>query len=370
VILADSCSMQSAGRTQIIKLTPAEPSSALPHELLVWPLPKSKIIPAIAEARETENGAEGDEYQRLLYVAMTRARDRLYVAGFEGLRPRQAACWYNLVAEALEGQLREARDFAGNPVLRADYAQTVEPDASKHKPEMREVPPAPDWMAASADETRGPIIFNPSRLDLPHEHRDQAQISGRQRGEALLRGRAAHRLLELLPQFAPESWEKTALAFLAAEAKSLDGNERAQLFRDVEAILLHPEYGEIFGPGSRAEVPFHAEYDASPAEPPIRISGQIDRLVITGESLLILDFKTGLNIPESAADTPDAYLAQLAAYRLAMRQVQPEKAIKTAILWTESPILMPIGDLLIERGEARLHEAVRSARLDRQANAT
>jgi hypothetical protein len=53
-----------------------------------------------------------------------------------------------------------------------------------------------------------------------------------------------------------------------------------------------------------------------------------------------------------------------------MRQVEPEKAIKTAILWTESPILMMIEDDLVERGAARLHEAVRSACLDRGPNAT
>jgi ATP-dependent helicase/nuclease subunit A len=173
----------------------------------------------------------------------------------------------------------------------------------------------------------------------------------------------------LLPQFGPGSWEKTALAYLAAEAKALRPEERERLFRDVEAILRHPDFGEIFGPASRAEIPFHAEYRIA-GQPPVRISGQIDRLVMTADSLLILDFKTGTNVPQSAADTPDAYLAQLAAYRHAMRQVEPEKTIKTAILWTESPILMMIEDDLVERGAARLHEAVRSACLDRRANAT
>jgi ATP-dependent helicase/nuclease subunit A len=239
-----------------------------------------------------------------------------------------------------------------------------------HEARMPEIPPAPGWAATGESHMPAPIIFNPSRLDLPQDDHAHAPVHGRRRGEALLRGRAAHRLLELLPQFDPGSWEKTALAYLAAEAKTLGRDERERLFRDVKAILLHPDFGEIFGPVSRAEIAFHADYGIAPGQAPVRISGQIDRLVFTNESLLILDFKTGPNIPACPADTPDAYLAQLAAYRHAMRQVEPDKTIKTAILWTESPILMIIEDDLIERGAARLHEAVQSACLDRQANAT
>ena len=359
VFLADSCSMQTAGRTQIINIPPARPASALPHELLVWPLPKSKIIPAIRQAREAESRAESDEYQRLLYVAMTRARDRLYVAGFEGLRPRQAACWYNLISDTLDGQLGETHDFAGNSVLGADYAQTAEVVVPRRKTTTLEISPAPDWSAANDSDRQPPIIFNPSRLDLPHGAAPaQVQDQGRPRSAALLRGHATHRLLELLPQFHQDSWEKTALAYLTTEAKSLGEQDRMDLFRDVETILRHPEFAALFGPDSRAEVPFYADYEILSGEKPVCISGQIDRLVLTSESLLILDYKTGMNIPGNTEATPDAYLAQLAAYKLAMRQIEPEKTIKTAILWTESPILMPIEGHLVKRGAARLHEAV------------
>ena len=51
-----------------------------------WP---RRAQAALGEAR--------DEYRRLLYVAMTRAADRLIVCGVDGENKRPEGCWYDLV---------------------------------------------------------------------------------------------------------------------------------------------------------------------------------------------------------------------------------------------------------------------------------
>ena len=45
-----------------------------------------------------------EEYRRLLYVAMTRARDELYVCGYKIHKDSPENSWYGLVEEAMQSQ--------------------------------------------------------------------------------------------------------------------------------------------------------------------------------------------------------------------------------------------------------------------------
>ncbi len=358
VFLADTCSAQTANRNPLVMIPCAEPAPYNAPPLPVWALPGSQTVPAIKAAKDAEARAEADEYQRLLYVAMTRARDRLYVAGFEGQRGRGAGCWHDLICEGLEGRLASAEDAWGNPVLRLDQPQTAPPEDAGEAATARQSAPPPGWGPPAADAPPA-VILNPSGLameDAPH-------LGARPRETALLRGRAAHRMLELLPSHDGESRERIASAYLEAEASGLTAGERESLLRDVMGILSHDEYGALFGPDSRAEVAFSMDFTPPGVDRAVTISGQIDRLVMREGRILILDFKTGA-APPAPEETPEAYLAQLAAYRAAIARLDPEKPLDAAILWTEAPTLTPITDSLMARGEALLHEALRRACLD------
>ena len=228
----------------------------------------------------------------------------------------------------------------------------------------------PNWSTGTAVTAPPPLVINPSRIELSSvtaaPHRE-----ARPRKEALQRGQRVHRLLELLPLLPAGRREARGAAFLAAEAKNLGKRERDQLLAHVLEILAHPDFGPLFGSGSRAEAPLAAELPPlEPGGPPLLISGQIDRLIIRQQDVLILDFKTGSAMPQSPAGTQPAYLAQLAAYRLAIARLFPEKTVRAALLWTEKPQLMPIPPELLDHGERLLYESVRSGHLDKQTVST
>jgi len=77
-------------------------------------------------------------------------------------------------------------------------------------------------------------------------------------------------------------------------------------------------------------------------QPPALVSGQIDRLAVTPDEILIVDFKTNQAPPRLAAEAPPSYVRQLALYRAILRKLYPQRSIRCALLWTEIPELMEI----------------------------
>ena len=84
---------------------------------LIWAGRKEDDGATVAAARGTARVEAENEYRRLLYVAMTRAADRLVVCGADGIRARPKGCWYDLVRGALDPHLVEEEDN-GEKVLR------------------------------------------------------------------------------------------------------------------------------------------------------------------------------------------------------------------------------------------------------------
>ena len=74
---------------------------------LVWAGRKADDVAAVQSARQEAQREAEDEYRRLLYVAMTRAADRLIVCGAEGRTKRPDGCWYDLVRGPLDPFLVE-----------------------------------------------------------------------------------------------------------------------------------------------------------------------------------------------------------------------------------------------------------------------
>jgi ATP-dependent helicase/nuclease subunit A len=90
--------------------------------------------------------------------------------------------------------------------------------------------------------------------------------------------------------------------------------------------------------------------------PPLKLIGQLDRLVDLGSEILIVDYKTNRPPPTKAEQVAAAYLFQLAAYRLALREIYAGRRVKTALLWTDGPRIMAIPDSLLDQYTARLWE--------------
>ena len=157
------------------------------------------------------------------------------------------------------------------------------------------------------------------------------------------RGRLIHALLQSLPDLAPGDRAARAADFLERTASDLAVDARREIADAVFGILDHADYGVLFGPGSRAEVPLAGHIPvAHEAGESIVISGQLDRLVVTSTQVLIVDYKTNRPAPATLDGVAGLYVRQLAAYRLALMALYPDRTVRAFLLWTDGPRLMEV----------------------------
>jgi len=172
-----------------------------------------------------------------------------------------------------------------------------------------------------------------------------------------LRGTLIHALLEHLPTLPQSSWTAAAEAFVAARAEKLPRAVRNGIVTETLAVLREPAFAALFGPDSRPEVAIAAEVPRPSGKgPALRLTGKLDRLARDGDTVLIVDYKTNRPPPDSADRVADAYLLQLAAYRLCVGRIFPSLAVRAAILWTDGPRIMEIPQAILDAYQARLWE--------------
>jgi ATP-dependent helicase/nuclease subunit A len=159
-----------------------------------------------------------------------------------------------------------------------------------------------------------------------------------------------HRLLQALPAIAPERRAEAARQYLARAPGGFPQTESESLVAHAGAVLDDPRFAALFGPGSRAEVPIVGRIVAGGRT--ISVSGQVDRLVITVEGVLIADYKTNRPAPRRIADVPETYVTQLALYRAVLAQVYPGRSLSAVLVWTDVPDLMEIPAGALDRAFA------------------
>ncbi|WP_181703744.1 double-strand break repair helicase AddA [Chthonobacter albigriseus] len=313
--------------------------ASAPGAPLAWV--QSGVRPSSVEAalEESRRGQE-EEYRRLLYVGLTRARDRLIVTGVRRDKGSPDGRWHTLVSTALLSEAEAVKDADGairGWQWRADRnraAKADEPDVAPFPPP----PPLPDFLARAAPREDVAVPVTPSSaLSLietePRRPRQNALDRVRTPDtEATLRGRVVHRLFEVLPELDRAQRREKALRYLAQEAAGLDSLERERLYAQVEGVLLDPRFEGLFGTESRAEVGLVGEIE-TPGGRTLQVSGQVDRLVVRDGEVMILDYKTNRAVP---SEIPDDYALQLALYRRLLQDLYPSRTIRAAILWTEA----------------------------------
>ncbi len=356
VFLPDTCMRP---RLQGVRLYPmpraGEPRDQVGH--LIWPPAGHSKLAGIEESKELMERAERQEYHRLLYVAMTRAEDRLYICGWEGVQKREAGIvWYDLVNDGLAGHLTPLMGSDGMPLRRIESQQAESVKTSETKSEPPAAAPLPAWALAPARPERVRPKLAPSRLVLGLEGGSEAlgpeqpplgPLALSENGR-YARGRLVHALLQHLPEVAPEDQERAARAFVAARGASLAQELRDEIVAETLAIVGDASFAPLFRPGSVAEVQVVARIGGYDLE------GQIDRLVEIDGSLLILDYKTNRPPPKTLDAVAPAYIAQLAAYRRALKGLFPGLPLKAALLWTDGPRLMEIPSPSLDEAEERL----------------
>jgi ATP-dependent helicase/nuclease subunit A len=168
------------------------------------------------------------------------------------------------------------------------------------------------------------------------------------------RGELIHRLLQLLPDLAPEARDAAAVRLLAKEP-DLDADQREEIATAALTLLADERFAEVFGPGSRAEAAIAGGSSDLPRA--LRLSGRVDRMVVTATRVLVVDFKTNRPSPARIEDADPAYLRQMALYVAVLRAIFPGRRIEAALVWTDGPKLMPIGENIVAAVLADLRDA-------------
>jgi ATP-dependent helicase/nuclease subunit A len=314
-------------------------------ELPLWKPPGDHAAARYIEEKTVWRDRQMQEYRRLLYVGLTRAQDRLYVCGWQTLRPPPQVCWHTLCRAGL-AECAQPFDFSTKRLigedegwsgegLRIESLQTIPPQRELAITAASGDALLPDWATApSPVEPDPPRPLLPSRPDGDEPPTlSPLAVGGRDRFK---RGLLIHRLLQSLPELPGTERDAAARRFLALPTHALSAEEQDEICHETLAVLSHPDFGALFGPDSQAEVPLvglvgrHA------------LSGQIDRLVVGPDHVQIVDYKTLRPVPANEAEVAPVYLRQLAIYRAALARIYPGRDIRCALLWTQGPLLMPI----------------------------
>ena len=298
----------------------------------------------IRALKEDRKKKDLDEYRRLLYVALTRAQDRLVICGCKKTEKISESSWYHLCCSALEKSRRkvvfDCPEWAG---LLRQQPQAIAPQGSgRSAVAVTEPVTPPPWVTCPPpDDPAPPRPLVPSRLVHGPVVRSPL-LRGQDHG-VFQRGNLIHRLLQDLPALPPSRWEEVALAFLAPHC---DSPTAQALFQEVRAVLCHPDFAPLFGPDSRAEVPVTGLVHHA-GEAVDVVSGRVDRLLVAPARVVVVDFKTNHSPPERPEDTPVSYRRQLALYQKILTDIYPDRPVECCLLWTEGPQMMPIPDALL-----------------------
>src|SRR6185437_14582034 len=328
VFLADTTTRPEGYHPPPLLSLPAQTGAAP----LIWAKGEKEDVGPMINARLAARVQTRNEYRRLLYVAMTRAAEQLIVCGIEA-RKRPDGCWYDLVLQALHDQPGFREHEADG--LKLWRYRKVEPAGT---PEPVQEEPAPSaniagWLKQPvAIESRMRVLAPSSGAE--GRNRPRAPWSDASR-TARRRGIIVHRLLQSLPEIPAAHRVKAMQNFLARQS-GIDPTEQSLLGKQVMLVLEDSRFCDFFESGSRAEVPIVGRLrQGSKAE---LVSGQVDRMRVTDDAILIADFKNGQNRPERI----EAYTRQLALYRAVLQEIYPRRAVRAALIWTEVPDLMEL----------------------------
>ncbi|HEX5377595.1 MAG TPA: double-strand break repair helicase AddA [Phenylobacterium sp.] len=320
----------------------------------LWSSSQKSDCEASARAREWRALKDEQEAFRLLYVALTRARDRLVLCGRIAARAKEEnlAGWWGALRTAFEHAdiAPRVRSVGGDGLEFQRFGDDPKP-APRRSETPREAQAAPAWTAADARPEAYARYASPSDLGEDVTTPAASPLAGPGGLGRFRRGDLIHRLLQVLPDLAPEARADAAARMLAREP-DLSPGQRAEMIGAALGVLEDHRFAEVFGPAGRAEVAVAGTARRLPAG--LAISGRLDRLVVLPDRVLVADFKTNRPSPGRIEEADPAYLRQMAMYWAVLSEVFPDRTVEAALVWTDGPKLMPIPEILLVETLAEL----------------
>jgi ATP-dependent helicase/nuclease subunit A len=291
---------------------------------------KSNILKDMTEKNKI---LQEEEKYRLFYVAITRAENELYICGID--RKRQNAKdedkknnFYDIALETLANMKCESKVFdfdnslkkycigneEGSDDLKIGEKNTEKEDYAEFIDRIKNVNISNEKME----------IFNPSQF---FKHNDRDKIFDGVNVN-IIRGLAAHKLLEVLPTTPKENREDVSNIYLNNLFKSLTEQDKITIKQRVEKILNDEKYSVFFDANSKAEVSVVGEVDG------VNMSGQIDRLIELDDKVIILDYKNTRKDYDGRDNVPENYIKQLELYKKIVEKHYKDKTVECYILLT------------------------------------
>nr|WP_152534207.1 double-strand break repair helicase AddA [Commensalibacter papalotli (ex Servin-Garciduenas et al. 2014)] len=294
------------------------------------------------------------ESNRLLYVALTRASEWLLICGWQKTvsedKELPIGNWYKHSVAALRELNAYSRDFTkgweGEHLWieqKLAVATSFVKDNIINK--VQNLTKLPDWMGQDNNWIATPLPSEkistthlaPSRpegIELGDIPSFISPLQTKAKRDPLYRGRLVHQLLQYLPDCPSEQRAAIALQWLKPLESQFSTKEIQKLIEQVLNIITHPLLHSLFDQQSLVEQPLVGMVNG------IVITGQIDRMRILSDQILLCDFKSGRKIPREAEDVPVIYLKQMAAYWSLLTMMHPKHQINPLIVWTDIAKIM------------------------------
>jgi ATP-dependent helicase/nuclease subunit A len=341
LIVADACAdpdrARSGPQRRVADLALGPDGETVP----VFRPRKEEMAEPLTSRIALQDRLDREEHWRLLYVALTRAEERLYLGGTLGTADRNGPAeksWFSAVQGALNAL---GCDWTDSALWGRELRHGGIEMPGRRAPRAGERPILlPDWLRRAAPaEERPPRPLAPSAIgedDVPHPP------PGADQRDAAIRGRLLHQLFERLPGVEADRRHELGDRWLERSAGVADPRLRAELLADACGIIEDARFESLFGPGALAEAPLAAVIGDG-----IVVSGTVDRLFVGEDRILVADFKTGRRAPASAEAIPAAHLRQMAAYRAALQVIFPDRPVEAALLYTAVPVLHRLPEALL-----------------------
>ena len=299
------------------------------NDIFYFPLSSADYNEKCKEIKNQNIENDLDEYRRLLYVALTRAEDRLYIAGYTKEKDVKDESWYSLLKNNLKSNI-QLNKTDERIVYNIDQENTFKKNIIVAPSNKKE--PTDYSMLFTPVPNESPL----SKPYTPSKPNDDEIVSSplEDSGKFYRRGTAIHKLLQYITKINVINRKEASVLFLQKELPDISLNEIS--FISNEVITLCNKYKEIFSGNSVAEVPIMGEIDGK------IISSKIDRLVITDDKVIIVDYKTNRPAALKIEDVPDMYINQLNTYKKLLQQIYKDKEIETYLLWTNTCNMMKV----------------------------
>jgi ATP-dependent helicase/nuclease subunit A len=307
----------------------------------VWPVTQELEPQFVTELKESKRAIQFEEYYRLLYVALTRAEQELIICGYD-VRNSQAEYlnWYDITAQSMapcatiSGYLFDQENNvisfgdASQEVNKIPNIQLVQHNLTDY-PHLRTIPPQESALKKPLRPSRI-LSVQPSAIS-PLVYKSKAQN--------YMRGQALHRLFRILPNHEKDQQRMISDHILKRDYKD-NHKIKESLFNEVQRVFKHHDFQHLFSPDARTEVPLIGEILLEGK--PFIVSGQVDRLLVMKDRVLVVDYKTNRPPVMNETDVPEIYRLQMLSYKLLLEKIYPDRTIQTALLWTAVPYLLPL----------------------------